>query len=287
MKAMMIVKNIAIVVSVVAALMLPVSVSAAPNTSKYIMSLSGNSIIVHVANTEEIDSVDARFVYSGDVDAFNISVSIGSTFTLCAAQSINNVACATMGGVAVGPGSHRVAIITFKPKSTSKNASVSIGMTANSSVLAYADGTETLNKSALPSITYTYSAPAPAATPSTPSAPTPTTPQAQKPKSTQNTQAQTQTTGEGEVASNNDTASAPSSKNSKQHKTPKDQEQQPTNSSTNLRLGWLLWLPVVAVIAAGSFYAGRLQAFKSMSKGTTAAQKPRTTKPKNQAKVTK
>lgn len=170
------------------------SASAAPNTSRYTMSRSGSTIAVNVTNSDTIDSVEARFTYAGDVDAFTISVTNGTSFGICIDPKTSGIACSSSSAIA--PGSYRVATITLTPKSGVNNATVSVSVTSSSSVLAYADGSETLNKSSLPSITYTFAAPQP----STPAPTAPSNPTVPSNAANNNSAASGRTTGNNNTA---------------------------------------------------------------------------------------
>lgn len=109
------------------------SVSATPNTSRYTMSVTGNTASVNVVNSEQIDSVEARFSYTGDVNSFNITVKNGSSFGTCIDPRQNGIACSNASALA--PGSYRVATISFAPKAGVTKASITVSTQSTSSVL--------------------------------------------------------------------------------------------------------------------------------------------------------
>lgn len=132
---------------------------ATPNTSSFVMGLSGGSVSIRVNNSEAVDSAEAKISYTGDVSSFNIGQPTLGAFTICAVQTINDVACSISSNGDAEPGTQPLlATIALSPKAGVTTGSITINVTGGS-VLAHSDGTETLNKTSLPSVTYSYTAP--------------------------------------------------------------------------------------------------------------------------------
>ena len=143
---------------------------ATPNTSTYSMQVGANTVSVYETNSEAVNAAEADFTYSGATSSFDITASAGGTFTTCLSVTSASVACSLLNGSAPAPlnTSNLVATLTFTPHAGVTSGSVTVSMAGTSSVLLTADSSQTLNASALPSATYTYTAP------SAPSQPAPT-----------------------------------------------------------------------------------------------------------------
>jgi hypothetical protein len=253
-------KRSALAAALAAPLFVSGAISATPNTSSYTLGLSGNNISVNVNNSEAIDSAEAKFAYSGDVNDFTVSASIGNVFTICAVETANDVACSIPGTSSAAPGSHNVATLTVTPNAGVTAGALTVSMTSGSSVLADSDGSETLNKSTLPSVTYTYAAPAPQS--GSGNGNTGNTKNPTSGKTTNTTPANTASNKGATTGSSSNTGSTSSASSAvKGSTTTKSNNKTATapkvkTSHTGLIASWVLGL-LLAVIAVGYIFTAR------------------------------
>jgi len=145
--------------------------AATPNTSTYSMQLNGTVISVYETNSEDVNTAQADFTYSGSTGSFAVATpGVGSTFTFCPSQTSSSVVCTDLGGSASTGIAHLVATIALNPNVSAYGDSITVTMASSSRILATADHTDTLNHSNLPRVAYTIPTPAAATTPSTPPA---------------------------------------------------------------------------------------------------------------------
>jgi hypothetical protein len=161
--------SLLLTVLVASTALLPVTVSA-DGSATFSLVQSGKSISVYEdSGSVAVNTVEADFNYSNTSAVQAITATPGATFGTCTSTSNTSIVCTALGGNITG--SNLVATLNF---TTTASASVGVGMLSSSMILASADSSDVSNHAALPSTTFSYTAPVVVAKPVTPVTPAPT-----------------------------------------------------------------------------------------------------------------
>jgi hypothetical protein len=160
--------SLLLTVLVASTALLPVTVSA-DGSATFSLVQSGKSISVYEdSGSVAVNTVEADFSYDNPGAVQSITATPGGTFGTCTSTSINSIVCTALGGNITG--SNLVATLNF---ATTATASVGVSMLSSSMILASADSSDVSNHAALPSTTFSYTAPVVVAKPVTPVKTTP------------------------------------------------------------------------------------------------------------------